>query len=469
MGDAKPLHWQIISVIRWIKSILPVVDLTWIFRKLHRREITKRDEFPRNKLANALDRMAVTLRGFRMQIKDVRTVLLTGPCTKDPYLLEVRKRRSVALVEIETDSEHTGLGETYAGYFCPEMVPEVVAFFRPVLIGQNVEDIEELWNRMYRCGNFWCRVGLGASILAGIEAALWDLKGKLEGVPVYKLLGGKKHEHLPCYATGGPSNYPEDRLARKIDHYLSLGFRALKLGVGRSLDGDSLVDVTPSTAAAFEAEKMQFVRKHVGGEMTLMLDGHMANRKSGTWTLETALAVAKALEPFDLTFLEEPLPYTDLDGYARLRPATHTPIAGGECLTAVCEWQPFVDKECFDIGQPDASFVAGLTQFMEVAAMLNARGRKIATHSWGAAGSLMQNIHCGFAADNTLILEVPPDFAGLHSELLLDGSFILKDGHVLPPEQPGLGIRLTDEVKQRYPFVLGSGEFNSVPGKVLVD
>lgn len=402
-----------------------------------------------------------------VKITDVRTVLLTGPSTGDPFLREIRKRRSVAFIEIVTDTEHVGLGETYAGYFLPEAVPQVVEFFCPILIGQTVDDIPELWGRMYHSGNFWCRVGLGASILGGIEAALWDLKGKLEGVPVYRLLGGSKHDRLSCYATGGPSNYPEERLAQKIDHYLSLGFRAIKLGVGRALDGVFSVDDHPQRAAEFEATKIEFAHKHAGDGIDFMLDGHMGNSSTKTWKLETALAVAKALEPFHLAFLEEPLHYTDLDGYAALSAASPTPIAGGECLTALCEWQTFIDRDCFHIGQPDASYLPGLSQFMEVAAALHARGRQTATHSWGAAGSLMQNIHCGFAAPNTLILEVPPDFGALHSELLGD-SFVMKDGYVLRPEQPGLGIRLTDDIKNRFPFIPGSGEFNSVPGKVLV-
>jgi len=402
-----------------------------------------------------------------VKITDVRTVLLTGPSTNDPFLREARQRRSVAFIEIISDTEHIGLGETYAGYFLPEVLPQVVEFFRPILIGQTVENIPELSRRMYHCGNFWCRVGLGASILGGIEAALWDLKGKLEGVPVYQFLGGSKYERLPCYATGGPSNYPEDRLARKIDHYLSLGFRGIKLGVGRAIDGVSSVDDHPQQAAEFEATKMAFARKHAGEGVAFMLDGHMGNSSTKTWKLETALAVARALEPFHLTFLEEPLHYTDLDGYAALSAASPTPIAGGECLTALCEWQTFIDRNCFHIGQPDASYLTGLGQFMEVAVALHARGRKIATHSWGAAGSLMQNIHCGFAAPNTLTLEVPPDFGPLHSELLGD-SFVMQDGYVLPPTQPGLGIRLTEDIKDRFPFVPGSGEFNSVPGKILV-
>ena len=92
-----------------------------------------------------------------MKITDVRTVLLTGPCTEDPFISEVRKRRSAAFVEIHTDTEHVGLGETYAGYFCPELVPGVVEFFKPILLGQSIEtvdDIGALWRRMYQCENF---------------------------------------------------------------------------------------------------------------------------------------------------------------------------------------------------------------------------------------------------------------------------------------------------------------------------
>lgn len=404
-----------------------------------------------------------------MRIVDVRTVLLTGPSTNDPYLRVARKRRSAAFIEIHTDTELLGLGETYAGYFCPELVPGIVDFFKPILIGEKPENIAELWNRMYYCENFWCRVGVGTAVLSGIEAALWDLKGKMLGVPVYELLGGRKYEKLLCYATGGPSNYPKDKLAAKIDHYLSLGFRGLKLGAGSYTEGGGYyIPLQPDEAAGFEQDKIRFVRSHAGKEIKLMLDGHMSNSPEGAWNLSAAEAVARALEPYDLFFLEEPLPYTDPWGYQELSKRTSVPIAGGECLTASYEWRVFVERDCFDVGQPDASFTGGLGEFIKVAAMLERRGRRIATHCWGAGGSLMQNLHCGFACANTAILEVPPAFGPLHSEIVND-SFSMTNGFALPPDKPGLGIRLRDETKNRYPFVRGSGEFNSVPGKVLVD
>lgn len=416
-----------------------------------------------------------------MKITDVKTILLTGPCTNDPFLSEARKLRSAAFILIETDAGLTAIGETYAGYFIPEAVSEIVNFFKPVLIGNNVDDIPELWRRMYYCGNFWCRVGLGATVLAGIEAALWDLKGKILNLPVYKMLSDnwqqklldsnsneyKAHPKLPCYATGGPSNYPLDKLAQKVEFYASLGFRGVKLGAGGYWKdkGFKIFD-DPGAAADFEANKAEYIRNAFGNDLWLMLDAHMGNSPDTTWGLETAISVAKALEPYNLSFLEEPLDYTRPDLYSELCQNTKTIIAGGECLTTVSEWQTYIDQDSFKIGQPDASFTSGLDQFIQVAAMLAAKGRNIATHAWGAGGSLMQNIHCGFTCPNTKILEIPPAYGPLHSEVIGD-SLHLENGYVLPPEKPGLGISLTEDTIRKFPFIPGSGEFNSVPGKIL--
>lgn len=403
-----------------------------------------------------------------MRITGVTTTLLTGPSTNDRFLREARRLRSAAFIEVHTDGGLTGIGETYAGYFCPEAVPAIVDFFAPILMDSEAS-IPELWSRMYHCGNYWCRVGLGVAVINGIEAALWDLKGKQEGVPVYELLGGAKHEKLLAYATGGPSNYPLERLAEKADYYLSLGFRGFKVATGSySPENGWYSPVAAEEAAEFEGKKLDFLRRHCGKDVRIMLDGHMGNSVGKTWTLETAAAVCRALEPYDLFFFEEPLHYTDPWGYAELCRTTEVPIAGGECLTSMYEWRVFAERDAFDIGQPDAAFTGGLGEFLRVAEMLDGRGRGVATHAWGAAGSLMQNVHCGFAAPNTRILEVAPDYAGLHSDLL-DGSFVMKDGYVMPPDRPGLGIVLTEEIKARYPFQPGSGEFNSVPGKILRD
>lgn len=413
-----------------------------------------------------------------MKIINIETILLTGPCTNDPFLSEARKLRSAAFIRITADSGVTGVGETYAGYFIPEAVPEIVEFFKPILIGADVSDIPALWQRMYHCGNFWSRVGLGAIVLCGIEAALWDLKGKIENKPVWKLLREKwqiafgendmeqKIARIPCYATGGPSNYPIEKLVEKIEFYQSLGFNGVKIGAGGFYKDEGFkIPSAPAAAADFEASKFDAVRKTFGKDIWLMMDAHMGNSITN-WGLETAVAVAKALEPYELFFLEEPLHYTRPDLYNELRKHTSTIIAGGECLTSESEWKIFIDQESFDVGQPDASFTSGLDQFMQIAALLNKKNMKIAPHAWGAGASQMQNIHCGFACSNTAILEVAPAYGPLHSELIGD-SLQIKDGYVLAPEKPGLGIELTQQTIERFPFVRGTGEFNSVPGKIL--
>lgn len=404
-----------------------------------------------------------------MRITDVNTILLTGPCTNDPFLTKARKLRSAAFIEIKTDTEHVGLGETYAGYFCPELVPQIVDFFKPILLEKGIDDIGELWRQMYHCGNFWCRVGVGASVLTGIEAALWDLKGKLESRPAYELLGGTIHAALPCYATGGPAYWPKDMLLAQSDFYMQHGFRGLKVGAGAfSPDkGPSMPDEV-SAIVDLEAAKAQALREHLGPDVAILMDGHMGNSPTNTWTLDVASKVMKALEPFDLFLYEEPLHYTDLTGYESLCKMTSVQIAGGECLSAPCEWQPFITRNAFDIGQPDASFIGGLEPFVEVANQLAAHNRKIATHAWGAGGSLMQNIHAGFACPNTAILEIPPAYGPLHSEVINDSLRII-DGKVLPPDKPGLGIELSQETRSKFKFHPGSGEFNSVPGKILRD
>jgi len=138
-----------------------------------------------------------------MKITDVKTVLLTGPLTLDPSILRFRKMRPAAFVEIHTDTELVGIGETYTGYHAPEIVPEIVDFFKPILVGLRDADIQpaRLWDRMYHCANFWARTGVGVNVLAGIVGALWDLRGKMDKQPVHDLLGGRRHDRLPGYAT----------------------------------------------------------------------------------------------------------------------------------------------------------------------------------------------------------------------------------------------------------------------------
>jgi L-alanine-DL-glutamate epimerase-like enolase superfamily enzyme len=408
-----------------------------------------------------------------MKITEVKTVLLTGPSGNDPFLAELRKVRSAAFIEIHTDSELTGIGETYLGYHAPEIVPQIVEFFKPILVGLSGKDIDpaKLWQSMYHCGNFWCRTGAGVIALAGIEGALWDLKGKMENVPVYELLGGSKYDELPCYATGCFSNYPWSELVRKLEMYWQAGFTTAKTAVGwnDAKSGKNFSSARGEDWAAVETEKFEMLGKHFGDDFSLAIDGHMSNiewQGQQAWDLDIATTVLKELEKFNILFFEEPLHYNNMEAYSKLCKSTTVPVAGGECLTTRQEFCQYANCDAFEIVQPDASYI-GIGAFVDVAKMFAAKGKRVATHAWSSGAGVMENIHAAFASQGMAILEIPPLAGPLHTEVWSDG-LRFEGGRILPPQAPGLGVTLTEKTKNKYPFVPGSGEWNDVRGKTEI-
>jgi L-alanine-DL-glutamate epimerase-like enolase superfamily enzyme len=403
-----------------------------------------------------------------MKITDVRTVLLTGPISDDPSMIKALPRRSAAFVEILTDSELVGIGETYLGYHLPEVVPAIVEFFKPILVNGDTLDVHTLCRRMLGSSAYWGRVGIGPTVVAAIEAALWDLKGKMLGVPAHELLGGRCHDRLPAYATGGASNWPLDRLLAKVDSYLGLGFDGFKVASGffDETTGTHGVLDNPTEIVEFEVAKVEALRRHVGNDVRILLDGHM-DFKHGPrqWDLPTAQRVLTALEPYDVFFFEEPLPYTNPEGYGALSRSTSVRVAGGETLTTFEEFRRFADAGSFDVAQPDAAWL-GMSDFVNVGRLFALQNGRVASHAWGAGAAVMQNIHAAFATPSTLILEMPPAAGPLHTEVWGD-SLQMVDGMIEAPTAPGLGVTLSEELKERYRFVPGVQEFVSVPGKVM--
>ena len=399
------------------------------------------------------------------RITDVRTVLLTGPSTGDPFLAAFKRLRTAAFVEIHTDSRHIGIGETYVGYHLPELVPLVVDYVRPILLGAETLDPPTLLARMSECCSYWARNGVGLAALSAVDAALWDLRGKLQDAPVFRLLGDAAHDRLPAYATGGPSDWPPERLLEKVDFYLAEGFRAVKVSTGYYAHDAGLArSVAEGSPSEIEVEKVSRIRHHVGSDVGILLDGHMgAQIGSESWDMETAAAVLEALEPQDIVLFEEPLPYADPALYAELARGTSIPIAGGEQLASLDEFHAFADG--FDIAQPDASWLT-MTTFVDVAKLFAERGRGIAPHCWSGGGGLMQNVHAAFASPNSRLIELPPAAGPLHTEVWGD-SLRMVDGAVIPPETPGLGVELSDALKKHFPFQPGAEEFVPVRGKQL--
>jgi L-alanine-DL-glutamate epimerase-like enolase superfamily enzyme len=320
-----------------------------------------------------------------MKITRVRTILSTAP-QQDLYM-KARARRSAAFIVIETDTELTGLGETYAGYFIPEAIPSIVEFYAPILVGQSPLDVVVLSRRMVTTGRILAHVGLGSIVLSWIESALLDLKGKRLGVPVYELLGGRCHETLPCYATGATTPHDRAELEGKVAQYLKVGFTAVKLGAGTYRPGHPIVaSRTPGEARDVEVSKVEFLRQRFADSFVLHLDAHMDSLGEGNhiWNRPAAQFVPRARESYPIGFFEEPLPYTDIRACAVPRTSTTIPVAGGETLTSLEQGRDCLEHRPSALAQIDAAFMGGPTNFIKIARLCELQGIPIATHAWSA-------------------------------------------------------------------------------------
>lgn len=346
---------------------------------------------------------------------------------------------STTFVVLETDAGLSGIGEAYNGVFAPTVTAAAIQHFAPLLLGRDPLCVAGHANRMYKSGLFWGRSGMAVGAISAIENALWDIAGQAHGVPAHALLGGPIHEALPIYASGGLER-PLDMTRREVDGYLKEGFRAMKVRIGFGVHRDT--------------EKVAAVRDVIGDDVLLMVDA-VQGHNPRPWSAAEALPVVQGLEPYRLTWFEEACGAYDYMGYARVRDRVSTPISGGESSCMLYEFQNFFRLGGLDIAQPDASHAGGILECLRIGAAADAVGARVAPHSWGSAPNLMANYHFAFACQNAFLVEFPTIANPLRTSLLVEPLHV-EDGKLMPPTAPGLGVRLTEEILNRYPFREGS-------------
>ena len=332
----------------------------------------------------------------------------------------------IHVVEIQTDEGITGVGS--GG------VPvrwEVAGLF---LLGQDPFALEQhvanLRSMAFFVGRPW-----------PVEIALWDIIGKTTGQPIYKLHGGGS-EKLKAYASTGELR-PREARVEAAQQIVSEGFKALKL---RFHSPDWRDDVR--TLAA--------VRKAIGDGIDIMVDGNWGwriapDRQLNRWDLKAAINVVKACEEYGVYWLEEPLDAYDYDGLAELQRHTTTlRIAGGELNRGPEEIRTYLEKGCFDVYQPDSTFIGGISTTRKIGAMVEAAGKVFTPHTWTNGIGMVANLHCAAASSRVPYIEFPydpPNWLPEHRDFIfaeplqIDG-----EGYVHLPQEPGLGIEL-DEVK----------------------
>jgi L-alanine-DL-glutamate epimerase-like enolase superfamily enzyme len=336
--------------------------------------------------------------------------------------------RKQIVVRVLTDQGLTGIGEAF-GYGAPLAVCAVIdESLAPLLVGQDPSRIEALVDLMHRGTMIYGRRGLAMFAISGVEIALWDLLGKALGASVSVLLGGAVRPSLPTYASLLRYDSPAD-VARACAHYAGRGFRMLKL---HQTDVDSV----------------RAARDAVGPDVELMLDTNCP------WSPDEAIRVARALAPYRLFWLEEPVwPPEDYAGLARVAASTETPIALGENESTLYGFREIVERRAGDILQPSITKVGGIAEFRKIVALAQAANLPIAPHSFYFGPGLAATLHVAASFGGDVPVEFP---TGELETPFLTWPIETREGRVDVPEGPGLGVEINEEAIRRHPYVSAS-------------
>ena len=373
-----------------------------------------------------------------MRITKIETLLLSRMHELERQWITSQYRVVKAdcpVVVIHTDEGLTGIGEACA-YGVPRLISDWVDWLAPNLIGKDPISPAATPHPNGRSSAHDCAV-------AGIDCALWDLKGQIAGKRVAELLKADPLERVRLYASSGCRYDWRIRPEQLIDEaleYIDQGFTAMKFRIGTEWRWDG-VSVDRFLGLVRE------LHQTVAGRMELMLDGNQR------LTEEQALVIAKELDRLNFTWFEEPIPQKDVDGYARLNAAVDLPITGGEQYTTLEQFRPYLEKRAYGIVQPDAGW-CGITEAMRIAETADRYGIHLCPHSWHNGLMAMANGHLVAALPNPHVLELCMIQGPLQWGIFSQPPAI-EQGHLVLPERPGLGVQLAPDVVERFPYVEG--------------
>jgi len=315
-------------------------------------------------------------------------------------------------VRIRDSDGAEGVGYTFTVGRNGAAIDTVLARELPEIMDrEEADEIERLWHKAWWALHYGGRGGPTVLALSAFDMALWDLKAKRANLPLWKALGGYD-PRVPCYAGGIDLELPLDKLLRQTDDNLAKGFRAIKMKVGR--------------ANLFEdVERVQAMREHLGTGFPLMADANMK------WSVDGAIRAARALQPSDLTWLEEPTIPDDPAGHARIVREGGLPIAAGENLRTLWEFKLYVAGGGVTYPEPDVTNCGGVTPFMKIAHLAEAFNLPVTSH-----GAHDVTVHLLAACPNRSYLEAH----GFGLERYIAEPLTIQDGFALAPDRPGHGI-----------------------------
>lgn len=359
------------------------------------------------------------------RISAVRLSLIKLPLSapiSDAKVLTGRQRPLTEIAflfaEIDTEAGFSGVGYSYskrAGG--PGQYAHAVEI-APDIVGEDPSDIQRIWTKLVWAGASVGRSGMSTQAIAAIDIALWDLKAKRASLPLAKLLGAHR-DSVQCYNTsGGFLSMSIDQVVDNSRASIERGIGGIKIKVGQP---DTRIDL----------KRVDTIRTELGEDFPMMVD---ANQQ---WNRSAAIRAGRALEEFDLTWIEEPLDAYDAEGHAALAAELATPIATGEMLTSVPEHWELIRNRSVDFMQPDAPRVGGITPFLKIMALGEQAGIRMAPH-------FAMEIHLHLSA----AYEIDPwveHFEWL--EPLFNERLDIRDGRMVVPNRPGLGFSLSEQAR----------------------
>lgn len=360
-----------------------------------------------------------------MKITGVKATCHNVPLSL-PYVKEIFWQGAFVCVRVETDEGITGVGFTSrVNRFAVREY--ILRDLGPFVVGQDPLDTESIWYKVLRKFDHRTMIGVMASAMSALDIALWDVKGKALGQPVYRLLGGYS-QRVPVYATFGLFRYSREELVAVAKERVAEGHDKIKMVVSRD-GGKNLAE---------DQARVEVVREAVGDGIQIMVD---ANQQLD---LRKATELARRIEPCNITWFEEPVNHNDVHDMAALRTRTTIPIAAGQTQEMSWHFRHLIAGGAVDIVQPDVVNVGGFTEGLKVAHMAQVYDLSLATHGWphlnmqliaGVSNGWRVEFHDGPLKLGEAIFIDPPKPEG---------------GWVTLPDKPGLGLELNEAALKEY-------------------
>jgi L-alanine-DL-glutamate epimerase-like enolase superfamily enzyme len=369
-----------------------------------------------------------------VKITDVEAIYLRLPQVKH----QCDSGQDALIVRVITDAGVTGIGEVDSSPLAVKGAIEgpfshtTACGLRELLIGEDPFATEYLWHKMYRGNIYGGRRGAGLHAMSGIDMALWDIKGKALGLPIWRLLGGGFHRRIRVYASSLFGETPKET-GERARRFRDRGFSAVKFGwdpMGRDEETD--------IALVREA------RKGLGEKADLMIDAGLV------WDAKTAIQRANSFSEYRIFWLEEPLSPDNYDGYCRLSESTSLRIAAGEEESERHSFIQLMDQGKIDIVQVDLTRCGGFTEAMKIASLAHDRGLPVVNHGFTTYINVAAALHFLNSIPNSFIAEFVVEEGTTLREQVTRQKITAVDGYVEPPSRPGLGIDLNEEAIEEY-------------------